>query len=71
MKEIHAYLNEDGTYRVEIIGEVKHNIVATDGYYSKETIESKTIVPRAKIQIDALIDHDSGEIFSIELNEEN
>jgi hypothetical protein len=60
MKEIHAYRNEDGTYRVEGIG------LAMDNGVSKEVTVR---IPRAKIDVEALATKDSGEICSIEVKE--
>lgn len=60
MKEIHAYINEDGTYRVEGVG------YATD---NGELREVAVIIPRAKIDIEALAAQDSGKIYSIEVKE--
>ena len=47
MKEIHAYLNEDGTYRVEGIEEV---------FDGKEFVDATVKFNRARISIDALAD---------------
>lgn len=60
MKEIHAYLNKDGTYRVEGIGYAMDNGVS-------EEVAIK--IPRAKITVDALVYEDSGKIYSIEVKE--
>lgn len=60
MKEIHAYRNEDGTYRVEGIG------YTTDNGAPKEVTVK---IPRAKIDIEALADIGTNEIYSIELKE--
>lgn len=50
MKEIHAYQNDDGTYRVEIVDIVK--TTRTIGRKLFEyTDESKAEIPRAGIQI--------------------
>lgn len=60
MKEIHAYRNDDGTYRVEGIG------LAMDNGVSKEvTIK----IPRAKIDVEALAVEGSKEIYSVEVKE--
>lgn len=47
MKEIHAYRNDDGTYRIEGIKEV---------YDGKELIDATVKFNRARISIDALAD---------------
>ena len=60
MKEIHAYRNEDGTYRVEGIG------CAMDNGVSKEVV---IIIPRAKVDVEALVVEGSKEIYSIEVKE--
>lgn len=62
MKEIHAYRNKDGTYRVEGIG------YAMDNGVSKEVA---VIIPHAKIDVEALVTADSNEIYSIEVKENN
>ena len=54
MKEIHAYQNEDGTYRVEICGTTKDTRYLGRCKYN-DTIEYKTEIPRAKLNIEALI----------------
>ena len=65
MKEIHAYRNEDGTYRVECIGEV-----ATEVKEFKECpVEEKTTqaiieIPRAQIHIEALVTNNEGQIMT-------
>lgn len=60
MKEIHAYLNEDGTYRIEGIE------YAIDNGISKEVVVR---IPRAKVDVEALVGEDSNEIYSIEVKE--
>ena len=60
MKEIHAYLNEDGTYRIEGIG------YAMDNGVSKEVAVK---IPRARIDVEALAHKDSGEIYSVLVKE--
>ena len=47
MKEIHAYKNEDGTYRINGVGEM---------FNGKEFVEVDVEIKRAKISIDALAD---------------
>lgn len=62
MKEIHAYQNDDGTYRVEVLG-VKFN----DTALCREITESKIEIPRAKVNITSLPpnDEDEGKHFTI------
>ena len=60
MKEIHAYRNEDGTYRVKGIGCAMDNGVPTD-----VTVR----IPRARIDIEALAVEGSKEICSVEVKE--
>ena len=62
MKEIHAYRNEDGTYRVEGIG------CAMDNGASKDVTVR---IPRAKIDVEALVSKGSGEIYLVEVKENN
>ena len=59
MKEIHAYRNEDGTYRVEGIG-----WAMDDGILRDVAVN----VPRAKITIEPLADA-SGELMSLTAEE--
>ena len=66
MKEIHAYQNDDGTYRVEIIG-TTYQTKMVGKQTIKETIETKTKIPRASIQIDAYTNKDTWEIFTFEV----
>jgi hypothetical protein len=61
MKEIHAYRNEDGTYRVEGIG-----YAMDKGGASKEVVVR---IPRAKVDVEALVVEGSKEIYSIEVKE--
>lgn len=60
MKEIHAYRNEDGTYRVECIG------CTMDNGVSKEVAVR---IPRAKLDFAALATEGWDEIYSIEVKE--
>lgn len=56
MKEMHAYRNEDGTYKLEIVGE----------YYNKgELMEAHVIYERVKLESKDLVMRSRGEIFSI------
>ena len=65
MREIHAYLNEDGTYRVEIMGKVRHEVSEINGCpIGMESLQTMTEVPRASIQINALSD-EKGIIASV------
>lgn len=66
MKEIHAYQNDDGTYRVEILG-TTYQTKMMGKQTIKETIETKTKIPRASIQIDAYMNEDTWEIFTFEV----
>ena len=53
MKEIHAYLNDDGTYRVEVL-----KMELTEKMFNKniikETTNAKLEIPRALIDITTL-----------------
>ena len=55
MKEIHAYLNEDGTYRVEGVGWAMDDGKLKDVFFN---------VSRAKIAIEPLADT-AGELMSL------
>ena len=59
MKEIHAYLNEDGTYRVEGIGLTTENGILRDVAFD---------ISRAKITIIPLADA-NGELMSMTVEE--
>ena len=60
MKEIHAYRNEDGTYKLEVVGE----------YYGKgELMEFHVIYERAKIESKDFVLKSHGELFSIEVED--
>lgn len=71
MKEIHAYQNNDGTYRVEVFG-----IKFTEKMLGKERIreitESKMEIPRAQINIIGLppSNKDEGKYFTITIGDE-
>lgn len=56
MKEIHAYKNEDGTYRVECI---------TDTNIDGELMEAKIIYERATLTIGALTGSSSNTICEL------
>lgn len=62
MKEIHAYLNDDGTYSVEVFGV---EFINTES--GREAKEYKMEVPRAKISITGLqpYDKDDDEYFTV------
>lgn len=63
MKEIHAYLNKDGTYRVDGVG------YAMDSGALKDVAVR---IPRAKINIEAMPEEeDKYELFTIEIKENN
>ena len=66
MKEIHAYQNDDGTYRVEILGVELTEQMLGKGKV-RTTTESRMEVPRANIDIHALPPDDTDEkcIFTI------
>ena len=62
MKEIHAYQNADGTYRLEMPTQI-HN--------AGVTLNGKITVPRARITIECLEDLDSGDILNFTIEENN
>ena len=62
MKEIHAYKNDDGTYRLEGIGET---------YYNGKLIDVVIKAVRAKISVEALAVPDSAELYTATIKEEN
>ena len=66
MKEIHAYQNDDGTYRVEVFG-VEFTEQTLDKGEIKTITESKIEIPRAQISITGLppSDEDKGKYFTI------
>lgn len=49
-KEIHAYQNEDGTYRIEMLGDME-NPICVGMKRIKEITESKVEIGRAAIKI--------------------
>lgn len=66
MKEIHAYRNEDGTYRVECIGEVATKVKEFRGHkVAEETSQGIIEIPRAKIHIEALVANNEGQIMTV------
>lgn len=64
MKEIHANRNNDGTYYIEIIGETTYKTKDIDGYLFDETVQTKTVIPKAFIHIDALAWSDDNEVLT-------
>ena len=54
MKEIHAYQNEDGTYRVET-RDVTYGTTFIGEHEFPEMTEYKTEIPRAKLHIEAIV----------------
>ena len=63
MKEFYAYQNDDGTYRLEI---------PIEAYDQNGTLlKGKSIVPRARLAIEALADISNGELHSIVIEEES
>ena len=63
MKEIHAYLNDDGTYRLEIPTQVFDN--------TGELLSGKFTVSRAKLSIEPIVEVDTGKIYSLIVEENN
>lgn len=61
MKEIHAYLNEDGTYKLVIIADCIKN---------GEPIEAQIIYESVEIKSNDFIMSTSGEIFTFVMNKE-
>lgn len=66
MKEIHAYRNEDGTYRIECIGEVATEVKEFKGHpVLEETTQATMEIPRAQIHIEALVANNEGQIMTV------
>lgn len=66
MKEIHAYRNEDGTYRVECIGEVATEVKEFHGRPVAEATTQATMeISRAQIHIEALVVNNEGQIMTV------
>ena len=62
MKEIHAYKNEDGTYKLELIAD----------YYDKgKLIEARIVYDRARVDSNYFVVDSRGEIFSIVVDDNN
>ena len=60
MKEIRAYKNEDGTYKLEVVVE----------YYDKgELMEAHVIYPRVKIESKDFVLKSHGELFSLTIED--
>lgn len=64
MKEIHAYRNNDGTYYIEMISEVKYGTTEIGGLLLEEATEAKVTVSRARIHIDALAFADEDNVLA-------
>lgn len=62
MKEIHAYLNKDGTYQLEAISQV---------YDGSKMVDVRMKVARAKISVEALAEPSLGELYTVIIDEEN
>ena len=62
MKEIHAYRNEDGTYKLEIIADYIKN---------GELMEAHIIYESIEIKSNDFMLSPSGEIFTFVMNKEN
>ena len=63
MKEIHAYRNEDGTYRIKAIGEIH------DGYQLNEVVITAS---RARIDMKILAEFPPKRIlYTVEMEENN
>lgn len=62
MKEMHAYQNEDGTYRVSYIGYATAN---------GELKEVKIELPRARLTVEAFPEVSSDTIFSVIVNDDS
>lgn len=60
MKEIHAYRNEDGTYKLEIVAECIDN---------GEQFEARVIYPRTKIESKDFVLKPFGELFAVTIED--
>lgn len=66
MNEIHAYRNEDGTYRIRCVGEIATEVKEFHGHpVAEETAQAIMEIPRAKINIEALVTNDEGQIMTV------
>ena len=61
MKEIHAYKNDDGTYRIEGVGQAYDNGEIRDVVFK---------AVRAKINIDVLVEPSSRELYTVMVEED-
>lgn len=69
MKEIHAYQNQDGTYKVNIVNSSEKTKTIGKAEV-KEFSESKVEISRAEIKITAYTsDRNDGELLSVEIKE--
>lgn len=60
MKEIHAYRNEDGTYKLEVVMD----------YVDKgEQLEARIIYPRTKIESKDFVLKPFGELFAVTIED--
>ena len=57
MKEMHAYRNDDGTYKLELVGEYYDN--------KGELMEAHVIYERVKCESKDFVMKSRGELFSI------
>jgi hypothetical protein len=60
MKEIHAYRNADGTYKLELVGEC---------YDKGELVEVHVVYERVKIKSKDFVMKSRGELFSITVDD--
>ena len=61
MKEFHAYKNDDGTYKLEVIA---------DYYEHNELKEAHVIFPRVNVVSDSLYLKPNGDLFRVEVLQE-
>ncbi len=62
MKEIHAYRNEDGTYKLELIA---------DFYDKGELVEARIIYESVRMESRDLVMRSHGELFSVSIADSN
>lgn len=60
MREFHAYRNEDGTYKLEVIVEL---------YENDELKEAHVVWPKVSIVSDSLVIKASGDLFTVVVEE--
>lgn len=60
MKEIHAYRNEDGTYKLEVVAECIDK---------GELLEARIIYPRTKIESKDFVLKPFGELFAVTIED--